>query len=158
MKFKNIEVVYSAILLDEESQEKLRKMAEKLLPERIPGIFSSFHVSCQHLTLAFGEKVSSDHIKLVGSPVTCLHPTRVLLDDLGCGLFFELKEFAMRELPWIGSSDGSMPHVTIYYRQGVPPAVIGTLPTRNHSVLIADPTYSLNGKVAVYCEDGQWYV
>ncbi len=157
MTYKNIgEIIYCGIVFDEQSQEKLRKIVEGLLPEKIPGIIPSNVMSCHHVTLAFGDNVKPEHIKLIGSPVTALHPSRILLDDLGSGIFFELKEFESRDIPWIGSTDGAMPHCTLYHRIGVPPVVIGTMPTRNHSVLIADPTYSLDGKIGAFI-DGKWY-
>ena len=156
-KYKNFDVIYVAIKLCEKSQAMLLEMANEFLPKAVPGIMSSFKRSCEHITLAFGDNVSDSLLKLIGQTVVGLHPYMVIMDDVAGGLFFQKKEFELREIPWIGSTEESKPHVTLWHHVAVAPVAVGTLPSRNHTTLVADPTATLEGKISAFVkrEDNQ---
>ena len=158
MKYKNIgEIVYCAIKLDDPSRNKLLELTKKLIPEKLDGVISSWRLYCDHLTLGFGNNVTPDMVKLIGSPVVGLNPYRILIDDICCGVFFQDKSLTSRGIPWKGSDEHSKVHITLACKIGVAPIVAGTITERNHTVLIADPTFTMSGKIGVFVEDGNWY-
>jgi len=148
---KKEDVIYIAILLDQQSREKCRKIGDDITKGKKDYLAQQFVFECEHMTLAFGDSVTQELVQMVGTPVTALHPSDLLMDNYDCaGLFFKRKELTSREIPFMGK----YLHITIMHPAFIPPKEVGCIPERNHACYKADPTYSMSGVIAAYTQKG----
>jgi len=151
----NKDIIYVAIVLDENSIQTCRTLFKHYskMPIEEQWTVNQFTVSCDHITLAFGDDVTDNVVNCIGRQVTDIQPQSLLVDDYGCyGLFIPRKEFLIREIPFMGK----YAHVTLGHPKVIVPREVGMIPERNH-YCIRVQNLSLSGKIMSFCMDGKWH-
>jgi hypothetical protein len=150
MSCKVDDIIYIAIKLDDESHQKVAKIASPTLPF----CKSEYKLYADHITLAFGDDAKKPQIlHQIGLNVKALAPFRVLTSVIGAGVFFEKKQLEMRGIPFYGQKV----HCTVCLLDGVPPVRMGDITETNHYVMIADPTQHVSGQIMAFAKDGKWH-
>ena len=142
------DVVYSAILLSQECNIKLKDYTKSIFQ-----FLGSSTLYCNHVTLAFEQDVTSEHIRNVGVAVKALVPTELLIGTNGAaGLFFDRHQLDIRGIPFAGK----YPHLSLLCPAMMPPKEIGFLPDLEHFHFPVDHRLAIDGVVSAFMKDGSW--
>ena len=141
------DVVYSAILLSENSQLMLKNYLKSIF-------FGTSKIYCEHITLAFGlDNINSEHIRNIGVAVKSLVPNQIMIGINGiCGLFFDKHQLDIRRIPFVGK----YPHITLATPEEIPPCETGLLPEKEHFHFTVGHEMSVDGVVSAFMTDGSW--